>query len=241
MLRKTINDIEIELYDSIDELPITRYQWFNRQMMIDSGVGGDLDAFNRRCVAIARLIDSDATKAKIEIQNLMGTVHFMMNNVNPEMNAFVGLIKSVDGEDLPNEVNDDIVKSTLPKIGGVKLSWIRRMIKKIKRGIRREMNAFLKKGNDGQTRQYYQNLQSALDRELERIQKDELSNDIGEIDQFLAESVVVKRYLGDVQIKDINGFERVCSIISKYFNDKAKELSTLEFYDRIELMKEANK
>jgi hypothetical protein len=241
MLRKTINDIEIELYDSIDELPITRYQWFNRQMMIDSGVGGDLDAFNRRCVSIARLIDTDASKAKVEIQNLMGSVHFMMNNVNPEMNAFVGLVKSVDGKDLPNEITDDIVKSTLSKIGGVKLSWIRRMIKKIKRGIRREMNTFLKKGNDGQTRQYYQNLQTALERELERIQKDELDSDMGEIDQFLAESVVIKRYLGDVQIKDITGFERVCSIISKYFNDKAKNLSTLEFYDRIELMKEANK
>ena len=37
-----VNKHTVEIYDSIDELPIQRFQKYNKFLLIDSGVGSDL-------------------------------------------------------------------------------------------------------------------------------------------------------------------------------------------------------
>jgi len=243
MLEKTINGVDVVLYNSIDELPASRYHWFNRQLMIDSGVGSDLNAFNRRCQNIKNLIHKDPAKAHQEVANLQGTVYFIMNNISPKMSAFCALVHSVAGNVIMGEMSNEKVEYIMSELNSTPHSFFERMIKNAQRTLRREMQAFFKSGNNGATKQYYQNLQTALEKELQNIQDGELEGDVTELDKFLMESEVIKNYLGadGFQIKDINGYEKACAIISKYFGDNAKELSTLEFHHRTNLMKEAAK
>lgn len=243
MLEKTINGVDVVLYNSIDELPASRYHWFNRQLMIDSGVGSDLNAFNRRCQNIKNLIHKDPAKAHQEVANLQGTVYFIMNNISPQMSAFCALVHSINGNKLRGEMSTEKVDYIMAELNNTPHSFFERMIKNAQRTLRREMQAFFKSGNNGATKQYYQNLQAALLRELEQVERGDLQTDMTELDRFLMESEVIKNYLGadGFQIKDINGYEKACAIISKYFGDNAKDLSTLEFYHRTNLMKEAAK
>ena len=46
MKREVINNHIVILYDSIDELPIIRFHKYNKYMLIDSGIGSDLNDIN---------------------------------------------------------------------------------------------------------------------------------------------------------------------------------------------------
>lgn len=243
MLKETINGREVVMYNSIAELPSGRYHWFNRQLSIDSGVGSDLNAFNRRCQNIKNLIHSDPVAAHKEVANLQGTMYFIMNNISPKMSAFSALVYEIDSTPIRGAMSNELVDYIRKELENVPHSWFENMIKQAQRTFRREMNAFFKSGNNGQTKGYYQNLQRAMEKELEHIQNGELEGDVSELDKFLQEAIVIQNYLGTdgVQIKDINGYEKACGIISKYFSDNPKELTALEFQHRFELMKKAAK
>ena len=69
MLVKYNNHI-IEIYDSIETLPIDRFQMYNMKVLIDAGIGGDLNGFNTRMSNVLQLIDKDVDSAKKELTNL---------------------------------------------------------------------------------------------------------------------------------------------------------------------------
>ena len=52
----------IKLYDSIDELPIVNFQKYNKYLLIDSGIGSDLNAFDEHITKIAMSIKSGDPK-----------------------------------------------------------------------------------------------------------------------------------------------------------------------------------
>lgn len=62
----------VEIYDSIDELPIKRFHKFNKYLLIDAGVGSDLNSISEKINRIVRFIDKeDKANAKIELDNLL--------------------------------------------------------------------------------------------------------------------------------------------------------------------------
>lgn len=42
-----IKGMNVELYDSIDDLPIMRFHKYNKMLLVDAGVGSDLSDFDR--------------------------------------------------------------------------------------------------------------------------------------------------------------------------------------------------
>lgn len=39
-----INNHELKLYDNIDEMPIVNFQKYNKYIIVDSGLGSDIDS-----------------------------------------------------------------------------------------------------------------------------------------------------------------------------------------------------
>ena len=66
-----INKHTVEIFDAIDEMPIQRFQKYNKYMLIDSGVGSDLQD-----------ILDHVERAKIYIKMTKGTIcrRFMLQN-----------------------------------------------------------------------------------------------------------------------------------------------------------------
>lgn len=134
----------LELYDSIRELPIDRFNEYNRYLMLDSGIGSGGDDIARKVGSIQSYLNiEDIETASKELQNLYHALTFTVKNVSPKMYSFCVLIKSINGKefggDLSKERLDEVIKNlgkkgfTYAKLEGA-LDYIK---KKLKKNLRR--------------------------------------------------------------------------------------------------------
>lgn len=119
MKKIVYNDKVIEVYDSIDELPIVNFQKYNKYLLIDSGIGSDVDAIDEHIVKIAKLIKkSDSQKAMQELLNLRQNLYMINSQISPKYLAFAALIHKVDKEEV-KDLSDDNLKEILAKINKI--------------------------------------------------------------------------------------------------------------------------
>ena len=48
MVTIKIGTHDVEMYDSIDELPIIRFHKYQKLLLVDSGIGADINSFDQR-------------------------------------------------------------------------------------------------------------------------------------------------------------------------------------------------
>ena len=56
---------KVEVYDSIDALPVLRFHAFNKMMLVDSGIGSDLNDWDAHAERVIRFIMSDDKDASL--------------------------------------------------------------------------------------------------------------------------------------------------------------------------------
>jgi HSP90 family molecular chaperone len=83
MKRLLIKNKVVRVYDSIDELPIVNFQKYNKYILIDSGIGSDVDDIDKHIVKIAKLMKQDTKKAMQELQNMRQNMFMVVNQVSP--------------------------------------------------------------------------------------------------------------------------------------------------------------
>lgn len=111
MRRETFNGNYLELYDSIDEMPITSYMNYNRYALIDSGIGSDLDSVVGHTSTIRRYIaKGDEKNARLSLNNLDQNLRFIVSNISPKMNAFAAVIKTLNGKNIDNLDSQEIIR-----------------------------------------------------------------------------------------------------------------------------------
>ena len=75
-----INNKKVELYDSIEDLPIIRFHKYNKMLLVDAGVGSDLADFDRHIEkAIRYAAGTKPDLAIAELQNLRQNVYFVQS------------------------------------------------------------------------------------------------------------------------------------------------------------------
>lgn len=109
---------EIELYDSIDELPIIRFQKYNKMLLVDSGIGSDLADFDNHIERAIRFCRSKPELAATELENLRQNVYFIQQEVSPKHLAFCVLIRKLNGVE-QTDLSDDALKKLLETISDV--------------------------------------------------------------------------------------------------------------------------
>lgn len=142
------NGHTLEMYDSIQELPITRFQAYNLNLMIDAGIGSDLDAFDQRINNIRQLVQTDQKAAQTELTNLQQNVRFIMSNSNPVMNSFVAMIKGLNGKTLTDyDMTEEGMKRIIEELGRKQLPFIRvkTFLKSLKKNSTRNLNTSFQK------------------------------------------------------------------------------------------------
>lgn len=106
----------IKLYDSVDELPISAYQRYNKFLLIDAGIGSSVDDFDAHIVKLAKLIGTnEREKAAQELQNMRQNLYMINSKISPKYLAFAALIHSVDGNKV-EAISDDDYHELLAKI-----------------------------------------------------------------------------------------------------------------------------
>lgn len=232
-----VNDMEIKLYDSIDEMPIVNFQKYNKFILLDSGLGSDIESVDDKIVNLAKLIKSDLTKASQELQNMRQTMHMIVSNISPKHMAFAALIHSIDGERV-TDLSDDNLKSILDKINEIKHSVITDFLMWLKKKLDTELEVYFPYEFDSaKEKETYDKLKQRTMLRLEGIAEDKDNSDkIEVIDAFLFSLYKPKVFEGkeSVEVKYDKQFESACMLISQKTNMKAKSMTVLEFYNTLD-------
>ncbi len=102
-----IGEYTVEIYDAIDELPMLRFHKYNKMLLVDAGIGSDLQDFDTHIEKAMRYARSKTPElAAIELDNMRQNVYFIQSGLSPKCLAFAVLVKSIDGTPY-NDLSDD--------------------------------------------------------------------------------------------------------------------------------------
>ncbi len=135
MKHLTFNGNFLKMHDSIDEMPITTFQTYNRFLLIDAGIGSDMESIGRHISRITRYIQSgDDENAIKELVNYQQNLLYVIEFTSPEMMAFGALIHSVNGRVL-NGLTDEEIKDVLKELSrrGLTVGKVRGFLDHIKK------------------------------------------------------------------------------------------------------------
>ena len=80
MKKMTLGMHKVVMYDSIEELPIVRFQKYNKMLLLDAGLGSDVSALDGHLARVSEYIKAnDLANAAAEIDNLRQTLFNVQN------------------------------------------------------------------------------------------------------------------------------------------------------------------
>lgn len=133
-MKININRHEVIMYSSIDEMPITRYQEYNKNIMLDSGIGSDITSVDEHLSLILMYVESgDKDKAKKEVLNMRQNIAFVLDKTSPKMMAFVSLIKTINGNKIDISDPGEVIKMLSKK--GLTIGIVDKFINAVKKKL----------------------------------------------------------------------------------------------------------
>ena len=151
-----IKGMNVELYDSIEDLPIMRFHKYNKMLLVDAGVGSDLSDFDRHIEKVIRYLNSPTPNmATVELENMRQNIYFIQSEVSPRHLAFAVLVKSINGKPR-NDLSDDGLQQTMSLFKDVANSEITAHLEAVKKKIDDELRLYFPRLFDDATlKEYY--------------------------------------------------------------------------------------
>lgn len=241
MKKIQFNNRTIEVYDSIEELPIVNFQKYNKYLLIDSGIGSDVDSIDEHIIKIAKFIkNADSQKAMQELLNMRQNLFMINSGISPRYLAFAALIHKVDGEEV-KDLSDDSLKELLTKINEIKHNKILAFLLEFKKKIQDELETYYPDEFIGaKEKEVYSLIKQRALFILDGIIYDkDNSLEVAAIDSRMFSKYSPKSFEGEksVEIKYDKQFESTCLLISQKMNLDAKAMTVLQFYSALDMIK----
>lgn len=238
MKNLTVNKKTVRVYDSIDEMPIINFQKYNKYLLIDSGIGSDVDDIDAHIARIAKFIKSNnAKKALQELQNMRQNMYMVNSEISPKYLAFAALIHSIDGEEV-NDLSDDGLKNVLARLKEIKHSKIIDFLVWLKKKVTTELEMYFPGDfvNPKEKDAYDKLKQRTLFVLDSMINGTDNSEQIETIDMVMLNMHSPKSYIGSesVEIKYDKQFESTCLLIAQKTSMDAKKMTVLQFYNAVD-------
>ena len=231
----------VQVYDSIDEMPIVNFQKYNKYLLIDSGIGSDADDIDAHITCIAKFIKANNNKKALqELQNMRQNMYMVNNEISPKYLAFAALIHSINGKET-NDLSDDGLKALLKELKEVKHSVIVELLLWLKKKVTFELETYFP-GDfvNSKEKDAYDKIKNRTLFVLDSIINDtDNTEQIEAIDVMLINMHNPKPFIGSesVEIKYDKQFESTCLLIAQKTNMDAKKMTVLQFYNAIDNIK----
>lgn len=134
------NGKKLVVYDSIHDLPITRFHLFNKYAMIDAGIGSNIDDVDRQVNNLREMNRrGDTNNLDMALMNFQQELRFIMQKVNPSTMTFAVMVKSIDGKEM-NDLSDLGIENVITMLGkeGISYGMIKGIIEFVKKKLRRK-------------------------------------------------------------------------------------------------------
>lgn len=248
MVTVKIGKHTVEMYDTIEELPIVRFHKYQKLLLVDAGIGSDIAAFDQRIEKTRRfLMAGKPEQAQQELENMRQCVFLIQSGVNPKHRAFAALITKIDGQDC-TDIGDDALAAITEKLNDVPESELTAQLEAVKKKIDGELTLYFPAlFNDSDVKEYYDILRKRTLEILNGIVAGVDDPAGAEIVDKLTTALITysnpKMFTGSdgVEIQFDRQFENLCLVLSEQLHVGPKKYSVLEFYNAFDFVKERAK
>jgi hypothetical protein len=240
-----IGERAVVLYDSIDELPMLRFHKYNKMLLVDAGIGSDLQDFDTHIEKAIRYARSKTPElAAIELDNMRQNVYFIQTGISPKHLAFAVLVKSIDGEPY-NDLSDDGLQKVVDMFGDVPVKELTAQMEAVKKKIDEELQMYFPRlFDDATVKEYYDELRNRTMLMLDAIINGDTEDKRAEIDKITTMLLLYNRPVvfsgsDNMEIQYDKQFENMCLTISQHLHvPEPKKYTVLEYYNAFERIKE---
>ena len=248
MVTVKIGKHTVEMYDTIEELPIVRFHKYQKLLLVDAGIGSDIAAFDQRIEKTRRfLMAGKPEQAQQELENMRQCVFLIQSGVNPKHRAFAALVTKIDGQDC-TDIGDDALAAITEKLNDVPESELTAQLEAVKKKIDGELTLYFPAlFNDSDVKEYYDLLRKRTLEILNGIVAGVDDPAGAEIVDKLTTALITyshpKLFTGSdgVEIQFDRQFENLCLVLSEQLHVEPKKYSVLEFYNAFDFVKERAK
>lgn len=248
MVTVKIGKHTVEMYDTIEELPIVRFHKYQKMLLVDAGIGADIPAFDQRIERTRRFMAAGKVdKAQQELENMRQCVYLIQNGINPRHRAFAALVTKIDGQEC-KDISDDALAAVTEKLNDVPESELTAQLDAVKKKIDGELMLYFPAlFNDAEVKEYYDILRKrtleVLNGIVEGVQDPGNTTAVDKLTTALVTYSNPKLFSGPegVEIQHDRQFENLCLVLSEQLHVKPKDYSVLEFYNAFDFVKEKAK
>lgn len=129
-----INRHKVQMYDSIEEMPIWRYHKFTQMMVMSSGIGNNMHDIENKLREILTYIQQDKVKAQKEVENLYQCFVLINKGVNLPSRAMASLVYSIDGE-VCEDMTSEGLERTAEKLRDIKQGDMIELLQRVKKKL----------------------------------------------------------------------------------------------------------
>ena len=245
MKKMKLGEHSVVMFDSIEELPIVRFQKYNKMLMLDAGLGSDLTALDAHLARVGEFIKAGETdNAAREIDNLRQTLFNVQNGLTPHFMSLIPLMAEVDGEPL-TDLSDENIRRVYDTLKDVTMKAYEGAASEVKKKIEEELKAYFNQGGESAaSKEYYE-----LMRRRALLMLDEIgdgrdrSEEIRAIESQMVRSDKPRVFQGErnAEVLYDKNFVGCCIAIAQNLNMDAKAMTVLEYYRAIEVLEEQQK
>lgn len=244
---KTVNvgTHTVQMYDSIDELPIVRFHKYQKYLLIESGIGSTIDEFDKHIEKARRfLMMNDAANAQRELENLRHNVYMMQCGLSPKHLAFACLVFAIDGKQC-TDISDDGLHKVLETFADAPTGELTDHLDSVKKKIDTELSLYFPRlYEDADIKEYYEKVRKRTLLMLTNIVNDSFSPETDkEIDDLTTALITYTRpqnFNGSdsMEIKFDRQFENLCITLANQLSVQPKQYTVLEYYNAFEYLKD---
>lgn len=238
----------VEYFDAIDALPITRFHRYQKAMLIDAGIGADIQSFDQRIERMRRFLMSGKNdKAQIELENMRQCVHFIQQGIAPKHLAFAALVYKIDGQ-ICEDLSDDGLQKIVAMLSDGTTKELTEQLDSVKKKIDNELTLYFPAlFNQSDIKEYFDLLKKRTLAVLQNIIDGvEIPDGTPAIDKLTTELITYsnpKSFTGPegTEIQYDRQFENLCLALSAQLNILPKKCSVLEFYNAFDYLQQKAK
>lgn len=248
MKRIKIGTHDVEYYDAIDELSVVRFHKWQKFVMIDSGIGADIQSFDQHIEKARRYCMTGKNDlAEKELMNLRQCVYFIQQELSPAHMAFAALVKSIDGKNC-DDISDDALRDVAALFANMPNKDLTDHMDSVKKKIDGELMLYFPRlFADSEVKEYYDIMRQRLLAILRGIIDGQPAPDeIPEVEELTNKIILYsnpKNFAGSdsIEIQFDKNFENLCLVLAHNLNIDAKTKTVMEFYNAFEYLKDKAK
>lgn len=242
MNKVLLNLHTIELYSSVEEIPVENYIQHCRYTLIESGIGSTPESVGKHISLISGFIAAgSADKATAQLQNLFQSLLFASSSISPESKAFICLIKSINGEPY-SDLSEEGINATIKRLSkkGLTIGKIRGYLKAFKKKIDQELEAYFPSiSSPANVKESYTLLKRRTLLQLKSIAGEDVDEKINKVETRMYQKLNPKPFHGHggAEVRFILSFEDSKLAISEVFRVDPNRMTVLSFYRGLETLK----